>query len=68
MANNILQTLAQQKVQPANTNMLQQLKDFKRNYKGDPKQAVMSMLQSGQINNAQLRQAMAFAQQFKGLL
>ena len=67
MANNILQQLAQQPT-GQNANMLQQLINFRKNFKGDPKQAVMAMLQSGQINNAQLQQAMEQAKQLSKLL
>lgn len=67
MANNILQQLAQ-KQQPNQNNMVQQLINFRNTYKGDPRQAVMHMLQSGQINNVQLNQAMEQAKQISKLL
>ena len=67
MANNILQQLSQNQ-QPTQNNMLQQLINFKKTYRGDPRQAVMQMLQSGQINNAQLQQAMEQAKQLSKLL
>ena len=51
-----------------NPRMLQQLAEFKRNYRGDPKQAVMQMLQSGQITNPQLQQAMQMAKQIQMLI
>ena len=68
MANNILQQLAQNQQPVQNGNMLQQLVNFKKTYRGDPRQAVMQMLQSGQINNAQLQQAMEQAKQLSKLL
>lgn len=67
MANNILQQLSRNQ-QSAQNNMLQQLINFKKTYRGDPRQAVMQMLQSGQINNAQLQQAMEQAKQLSKLL
>ena len=67
MANNILQQLAQHQ-QPTQNSMIQQLINFKKTYRGDPRQAVMNMLQSGQINNAQLQQAMEQAKQLSKLL
>lgn len=67
MANNILQQLSQNQ-QPTQSNMVQQLINFKKTYRGDPRQAVMQMLQSGQINNAQLQQAMEQAKQLSKLL
>lgn len=51
-----------------NPNMLQQLVEFKRTYKGDPKQAVMQMLQQGKITNPQLQQAMQMAKQIQSML
>lgn len=51
-----------------NPQMLQQLCEFKRNYAGNPKQAVMQMLQRGQITNPQLQQAMQMARQIQGLI
>lgn len=51
-----------------NPQMLQQLCEFKRNYTGNPKQAVMQMLQRGQITNPQLQQAMQMARQIQGLI
>ena len=66
MANNILQQLAQK--QPNQHNMMQQLINFRNTYKGDPRQTVMNMLQSGQINNAQLNQAIEQAKQISKLL
>lgn len=54
--------------QLANTQqMINRIKAFKQAYKGNPKQAVMQMLQSGQINNTQLQQAMQMANQLKSL-
>ena len=68
MANNILQQLAQNKQTPTQGNMVQQLINFRKTLKGDPQQMVMSMLQSGQINNAQLQQAIEQAKQISKLL
>ena len=69
MANNILQQLAQRQQQPVEqNNVLQQLVNFRRTFQGDLRQTVMAMLQSGQINSAQLQQAMAQAKQISKLL
>ena len=62
MANSILNNTS---ISP---NMLQQFQQFRNSFTGDPKQAVMSMLQRGQINNAQLQQAMQTAQQLQAFL
>lgn len=48
-----------------NNNMMQQIQNLKKQF-SDPKQAVMQMLTNGQINQAQINQAMQMAQQFKG--
>lgn len=71
MANSILGSGGQS--QPMNNGsvnpqMLQQLTEFKRNYKGNPKQAVMQMLQKGQITNPQLQQAMQMAKQIQAMI
>lgn len=47
--------------------MLGQIKRFKNTIKGNPKQQVMQMVQQGMRSNDQLQQAMAMAQQFRGL-
>lgn len=51
-----------------NPEMLQQLSEFKRTYTGNPKQAVMQMLQRGQITNPQLQQAMQMARQIQNMI
>lgn len=48
-----------------NNSMMQQIQNLKKQF-SDPKQAVMQMLTNGQINQAQINQAMQMAQQFKG--
>ena len=53
---------------PINYQMLQQLSEFKKSYKGNPKQAVMQMLQRGQITNPQLQQAMQIAKQIQTMI
>lgn len=51
-----------------NPQIINQLHAFKKAYKGDPKQAVMQMLQQGKITNPQLQQAMQMARQIQGLI
>nr|DAH87261.1 MAG TPA: hypothetical protein [Caudoviricetes sp.] len=48
--------------------MVQQIKNFGRNLKGDPKQIVMNMVQNGQITNPQLQQAMQMAKQIQRMI
>lgn len=71
MANSILGT--QPQVSPRGNSvfspeMLQQLKQFKNTFRGNPKQQVMSMVQQGLRSNQQLQQAMNMAQQLQGFL
>ena len=69
MANSIIGPGGQQQASSGvNPQMLQQLSDFRRNYTGDPKQAVMQMLQRGQITNPQLQQAMQMAKQIQSMI
>lgn len=71
MANSILNSGMQAQPasqSPINTQMLQQLSEFKKSYKGNPKQAVMQMLQRGQITNPQLQQAMQLARQIQSMI
>ena len=44
---------------------LQQFQQFRRSFQGNPQQMVQQMLQSGQITEAQLQQAMQMARQFQ---
>lgn len=50
-----------------NQEMIQRIRAFGQQYRGNPKQAVMQMLQSGQITNPQLQQVMQMANQFRGM-
>ena len=69
MANSILGPGGQQQASNGiNPNMLQQLNEFRRTYTGNPKQAVMQMLQKGQITNPQLQQAMQMAKQIQNMI
>ncbi len=69
MANSILGPGGQQQSPNGiNPQMLQQLNEFRRTYTGNPKQAVMQMLQKGQITNPQLQQAMQMAKQIQTMI
>ena len=48
--------------------LLQQFKQFKASFKGDPKAEVEKMLQSGALTQEQLNRAQAMARQFQNLL
>ena len=49
-------------------NMLQQFQQFRNSFRGNPQQMVQQMLQSGQINETQLQQAMQMARQFQHIV
>lgn len=48
--------------------MLQQFKQFKETFQGDPKAEVEKLLQSGRLTQAQLNQLQQMAKQFQGLM
>lgn len=47
--------------------LLQQFKQFKASFRGDPKAEVEKMLQSGRISQDQLNKIQSMANQFQGL-
>lgn len=62
MGNSILNNLGGQP-NAQNAQLLQQFNQFKQTVKGDPRQLVMQMVQSGQVSQEQLNQAMQMARQ-----
>ena len=48
--------------------MIQQFIQFKQNFKGDPKEEIQKMLQSGKSSQQQLNQVQQMAGQFQSLL
>lgn len=48
--------------------MIMQFQQFKNSFNGDPKQAVMQMVNSGRISQDQLNQLQQAAQQFQNML
>lgn len=51
-----------------NTNMIQRFNEFRNNFKGDPKEQIQQMLNSGRISQQQYNQAVQIAQQFQRIL
>lgn len=47
--------------------MMQQYRQFRSTFQGDPQQEVQKLLQSGKISQQQLDQAQGIAQQFQQL-
>jgi len=48
--------------------MMQQFKQFKETFQGDPKAEVEKLLQSGRLTQAQLNQLQQMAKQFQSLI
>ena len=48
--------------------MINQFNQFRNNFKGDPKQVVQQMLNSGQISQEQFNQVSQMATQFQKML
>lgn len=53
--------------QPQN-NIMQRFQQFQRLFKGDPKQQVQQMLNSGRVSQSQYNQAVQMANQFMKML
>lgn len=68
MPNSIVsKNLSQSTITPSvafNPQLAQQFRAFQQQFSGDPKQQVMQMLQSGQITQQQVDQAMKLARTF----
>ncbi|MGN1230052.1 MAG: hypothetical protein ACI4T5_10435 [Prevotella sp.] len=71
MANSILGNTPEPQPQSQNMgfnpNMIQQIKQFAKTVKGNPKDQVMSMVQQGMRSNEQLQQAMNMARQIQNM-
>lgn len=50
------------------SDFLNQFNNFKRSFKGNPQDAIMSMLKNGEITQEQLNKAYNVASQFKNML
>lgn len=48
--------------------LIQKFQQFKKNFKGDPKQQIQELLNSGKMTQEQLEEYMQMARQFQGLL
>ena len=54
--------------QMPNNNLLQRFQQFQQMFKGDPRQQVQQLLNSGKVSQAQYNQAVQMAQQLRGML
>ena len=48
--------------------LIQQFQQFKQNFKGDPRQQVQDLLNSGKMSQEQLDQCTSMARQLQGIL
>lgn len=48
--------------------MVQAFNQFRNNFQGDPKQAVMQLVQSGRMSQGQLNQLQGMAAQFQRMI
>jgi len=51
-----------------NNNLLARFNEFRNNFKGDPKQRVQELLDSGKVTQEQYNRAVQMANQFKQML
>lgn len=51
-----------------NQNMIQQFLQFQQNFKGDPRQQVQQLLNSGRVSQADYDRAVKMAQQLQQML
>ena len=71
MANPLFQAMGGNKMPGAMGNMqqmFQQFQQFKNSFKGNPRDTVMQMVNSGRISQEQLNMAQQMAKQFEGFL
>lgn len=54
--------------QMPNNNLLQRFQQFQQMFKGDPRQQVQQLLNSGKVTQQQYNSAVQMAQQLRGLL
>lgn len=65
MSNPLYQMMGQQMPQ---NGLLQRFQQFQQMFRGDPRQQVQQLLNSGKVSQAQYNQAVQMAQQLRGLL
>ena len=56
-----------QQLRPQN-NILQQFQQFRNSFRGDPKEQVQQLLNSGKVSQQQYDNAVRMANQFRGML
>ena len=68
MANPLMGLLGGQPSGNGPLQLIQQFQQFKRNFKGDPRQQVQDLLNSGKMTQEQLDQCTSMARQLQGIL
>ena len=68
MSNPLFQQMAGMQAASPAQNILQQFNAFKQNFRGDPRQQVQQLLNSGRVTQAQYNAAVQQAQQLMRLL
>lgn len=68
MSNPLFNALGGQMQNNGMNQMIQQFKQFKQNFNGNPQEIVMNMVKSGQISQQQLNQAQMMARQLQDVL
>lgn len=71
MSNSILNSQLNATPNPANRfnpEMVQQFNQFRRNFNGNPQQAVMNLIKQGMMSNEQFQQLSQMASQFQNFM
>ena len=68
MNNSIFNAMMQNTPLGGMQNLIQQYKQFRQTFQGDPQQKIQEMLSSGQITQEQVNQARSMATEFQKLM
>lgn len=68
MSNPIFEQLSGQVPQTGMNGFFQRFQQFQQMFKGDPRQQVQNLLNSGKVSQSQYNQAVQMAQQFQHLM
>ena len=68
MNNTIFNAMMQNTPLGGMQNLIQQYKQFRQTFQGDPQQKIQEMLSSGQITQEQVNQARSMATEFQKLM
>lgn len=55
-------------MQPQNNGLLQKFQQFQQMFRGDPKQQIQQMMNSGKVSQDQYNKAVQMAQQFQRMI